>query len=178
MNPPLTQFGVSQARELGERLKAVEFDCVYSSDMARAADTAACLRGKRHEITPDFREINMGELYHKSWDDFPEIKQKFAARAEDIAYPGGERGEDVWLRCKSGLEKIERADGKLFAIVSHGGAIRSMICGILGLKQYKRFELGAPVENCSISIILSDDGYKLHSFNIAPSQARALSFPS
>lgn len=167
MNPPLTELGERQARLLGESLSGVKFDRVYSSDLTRAVKTADALGAKDIVLSEDFREIDMGALYFKPWEEFPNIREKWLAREEDIAYPCGECGNDVWKRCERGLDMILRAGGENIALVTHGGAIRSIVCGILGLPQQKRFMLGAPVGNCSYSVIAENEGaLSLHSFNV------------
>ena len=50
----------------------------------------------------------------------------------------------------------------------HGGTIRSMICGLLDIPQEKRFYLGLPPENCSITVLKyneKDEKFYLHIFN-------------
>jgi alpha-ribazole phosphatase len=44
---PLTPRGVAQARALGERLRAVPFDKVFCSELARTGTTADLLLGDR-----------------------------------------------------------------------------------------------------------------------------------
>lgn len=59
----LTDLGRQQAAELGERLKAVTFDSLLSSDLARAYDTVEIACGDRHlphYTTPLLREIDWG----------------------------------------------------------------------------------------------------------------------
>jgi len=60
MDPELTGAGVTQARALGETLRA-EYDSfkLYSSDLARAHTTAACIA---HDavVTPALRPWNVG----------------------------------------------------------------------------------------------------------------------
>ena len=64
------------------------------------------------------------------------------------------------------LDEIIRLDLDNVAIVIHGGTVRSMICGALGIAQEKRFFLGQPLEHCSISLIKSENKMSfLHSLN-------------
>lgn len=60
---PLTSLGVLQAEWLQERLKAVQFDAVYSSSSPRALRTAQIVAGdNRSPVRPidELKEINMG----------------------------------------------------------------------------------------------------------------------
>jgi len=79
MNPPLTSKGVEQAHKLADRLKDVEFDKIYTSDLERAVQTANIINNSVHaniDIYKQFRAIDMGEIHKKSWDDFAEIYSK------------------------------------------------------------------------------------------------------
>lgn len=76
MNPPLTEKGVFQAQKLTDKLSAVRFDRIYTSDLTRALNTAKIVNEKICSeiiITPQFREIDMGDIYTKSWNDYPDI---------------------------------------------------------------------------------------------------------
>jgi len=169
MDPPLTSLGVEQANKLAKRLKDIAFDKIYCSDLDRAIQTAEIIQTTVKSdiiVTPSFREIDMGEIHKKSWNEFSDIYKNWVLHEEDISYPCGECGMDVWKRCKKEVDIIVESNYSRIAIVSHGGTIRSMICGILGIPQQKRFYFGFPPENCSVSIILrSDKDYYLHTFN-------------
>ena len=169
MDPPLTSKGTEQAHSLANRISNIYFDKIYSSDLRRAAETAEIINRKINTeviITRNFREIDMGDLIQKSWQEFPEIYSEWLLHREDIAYPNGENGQDVWNRCKIELESIMLLNYSRIAIVCHGGTIRSLICGFLGIPQQNRFFLGLPLMNCSISIIgQENDQYFLHTFN-------------
>lgn len=59
----------------------------------------------------------------------------FKQHKEDIAYPDGENGADVWKRCKQGIDDIISHKYERTAIVCHGGTIRSVICGLPDIPQ-------------------------------------------
>jgi len=169
MDPPLTSNGIKQAYKMVEKLKYIEFDIIYTSDLIRAVETTHILnKSKRSKIiiTKNFREINMGEIFLKSWNEFPEIYSKWLLHEEDIPYPNGENGYNVWTRCKKELDEIIKRNYKRIAIVCHGGTIRSIICGALNIPQQNRFYLGIPLQNCSISILVYElEKYYLDLFN-------------
>ena len=159
MNPPLTQKGIEQAYKLAHKLRSVEFGSIYASDLDRAIQTAEILMAANKSdisdiiVTAQFREIDMGELNLKSWNVFPELYAKWSLHESDLPYPNGECGSDVWNRCKCKIDEVLELGYERIAIVCHGGTIRSIICGILGIPQQKRFQLGAPLYNCSISVV-------------------------
>ena len=169
MDPPLTDHGIQQAKALSARLANLPFDKIYCSDLARAIQTAEILTSKiKADLikTEAFREINMGLLYKKSWSEYPDIYDKWITHKEDVPYPGGENGQDVWNRCSVMLNLMKEEKNDRIAIVSHGGTIRSILCGILDIPQVKRFFYGFPIQNCSISIInYIDHNFYIHSIN-------------
>lgn len=171
MNPPLTEEGVKQAQKLAERCKDIGLNAVYSSDLLRALQTSQIIASAVKcglSVSPALREIDMGDIYKKSWDHYPELYAKWALHREDLPYPNGENGADVWKRCSALLLQIVREPHEKVAIVAHGGTIRSIVCGVLGIAQQKRFRFGAPLENCSITVVKyieAKNQYFLHTFN-------------
>jgi len=169
MDPPLTPNGIKQANKLADRLKYIEFDRIYTSDLTRAVETSHIINkypDANIVITKNFREIDMGEIFLKQWNEFPEIYSKWLLHEEDISYPNGENGFNVWTRCKKELDEIVLKNYKRIAIVCHGGIIRSILCGVLNIPQQNRFNFGIPPQNCSISILVYEpDKYYLHIFN-------------
>lgn len=98
MNPPLTPKGIEQAHKLAQRLKGITFDKIYCSDLDRAIHTANIFNSIVNSdvvITKNFREIDMGEIFHKPWSNFSEEFSKWVLHEEDIPYPNGENGADV-----------------------------------------------------------------------------------
>ena len=170
-DPALTDHGKKQAKQLAQKLAGKGIESIYCSDLIRAVETAniinSCIKCDVN-IDNAFREINMGEIHLSSWDRFLERFAEWKLHKDDIRYPGGECGQDVWKRCSVALNAIAKSKASSVAIVSHGGTIRVIICGILGIPQIKRFQLGAPLECCSVSIIRYNEVEKkffLHSFN-------------
>src|SRR5690554_3359559 len=66
-DPALTPLGHEQAKMAGKRLRHVDFDIVYVSDLLRARQTAEdALPGYSYQITDMLREIDVGKLAYKS----------------------------------------------------------------------------------------------------------------
>lgn len=172
----LTEKGFQQAELLGERLARQPMDIIYSSSMKRALQTAETINKYLHReiiVRPDLREVHMGISEREGWDSlvrhYPEFMREWYKRDRDLRYPpDGESGEDVWNRASKVIEEIVATDYENVAVVAHGGTIRILICGFLKLSQARRFCLGQPTENCSISIVKYDKAerqYYVHSFN-------------
>lgn len=169
----LTERGFLQAELLGERMKDVKLEHIYASDMLRAVQTAEGLN--RHIGAPItqhscLREINTGVREGKTteemWELYPEFMEKWVAHKEDVAFPEGESGADVYKRVKPFLDEVAKKDHKKIAIVSHCGVIRCTVCGLLGIPFHNRMNVGRPVEFTSITKLIYEDGrYWVDSFN-------------
>jgi len=152
---PLTKRGREQARALAERLRHVELDAVYSSDLRRAADTAAAVSPKVIEL-PELREVDVG-----SWSGLTraEAEERFpegVARWRE-GFPGWDDGETF----EAMTERVVRAvlgiaqahEGGRVLVVSHGGPLRALHAAALGLDvhTYRRMR---PVEpNARLSAV-------------------------
>jgi phosphoserine phosphatase len=157
---PLTEKGREQARALAERLRHVELDAVYSSDLRRAADTAAAVSNEVIEL-PALREVDVG-----SWSGLTraEAEERFpdgVARWRE-GFPGwddGESYEEMTRRVLAAvLEIARRHEGGRVLVVSHGGPIRALHATALGLDvhTYRRMR---PVEpNARLSAVCSTNG--------------------
>lgn len=68
---PLTEKGIEQAKQLGENLKDIAFDAVYSSPLNRAVDTVKIAFGNKYKICIDDRlaEIGLGFMNGMTYDD-------------------------------------------------------------------------------------------------------------
>jgi len=169
----LTEVGLKQAHLAGEQLSKVKFDEIYSSDLKRAVQTAQIISSYQQElqvgIDKQIREIHMG-VFHTSTEDqirkdYPEFYNEFLKKESDFRYPNGESGEEVLKRTLIFLETIKTKNLDNICIVCHGGVIRALISDLIGLPQYKRFNLYP--YNCGISLLRYDEGnnFKVISIN-------------
>lgn len=158
VNVKLSEVGRQQAQLLGERLKYYKIDAIYSSDYIRAEETAQIVNqyiGVSHTVKPALREIDFGELEGNSdeynLERYGEFLKERSAMQSDLAFPGGECGADVWNRAKDVLNEIICTNYENVAVVTHGGTIRSILAGVLGLDQVKKLQFGLSLENTSIT---------------------------
>lgn len=168
VNVPLCEAGKKQAALVGKRLKNYHIGKLYSSDLIRAVETAQIINQQlqvEHEIVPEFAEICFGDLEGLSDDTIKEQFGRFLehrnSRIDDVAYPGGECGKDVFARAMPQLRKIiDKKESENIAIVTHGGTIRSILAGILGDDFSLKLYFAKNLENCSITQInyLEDSG--------------------
>ncbi len=138
---PLDGVGRMQARAAAPSLARMEPTAIVSSDLGRAVDTARELA----ELTvlpvvedPALREtdggqwqgLTRGEIVERDHDLF----MSWVA-GHDIRPPGGETRSEVVARVVRAVERhlTGLPDGATLVVVSHGGAIRGAIGGLLGL---------------------------------------------
>ena len=129
---PLNAHGIAQAQATAASLAGERFDAAYSSDLARARQTAEAIAG-RCLLTPAFderlRERHYGAFQSLTYDEararFPDDYHRFETRDPDFALSeGGESLIEFAERVRSTLEAIAgRHRGGSVLIVTHGGVL-------------------------------------------------------
>ncbi len=142
----LNENGRKLAAELGVRLDAakIDFDCIYSSPLIRAYETACLIRG--HKIYPIIRnplltEISFGKLEGLPYDDWinTDLPRKyfFTAPASYVPPEGGETFDSVCERTKRFVQTViepvqkTKPDSRIM-IVAHGALLAGMMCYLDG----------------------------------------------
>lgn len=154
---PLNENGKEQAALLASSLHDVPVSHIYSSDLARALDTAKCIAAKTHApitTTPQLREQNFGQAEGLLRDD---SNKRFPNGA-----PDREQDTEVEARAASVLEQIREhhTDG-LVVCATHGGVVRATLRW-LGLET-------RPIDNTSITKLKVDgDTFRVIAINETP----------
>lgn len=125
---PLNATGQKQAEDLAQMLRHETLDAIFSSDLARAQQTAQILsdmNGASLFLDSRLREIDQGEWEGMLFDDIRRRYIKaFEKRLRDplqVAPPGGETVGQVRERVLEAInEIINRYPHGLVAVVSHG----------------------------------------------------------
>ena len=165
---PLTELGITQAKWLGEKLKDIKFDKVYSTSLKRAYDTANYIKGNRKqkvEIFDDFVEISMGDMEGIKQEDFkklyPEqVKNFFFNQLEyDPSSFGGESFLEVRERVIRGLNKFIELNKNYerVLVVSHGATLKTLLHYISG-KDISTLSDEAIPKNTSYTIVKYQNG--------------------
>jgi len=154
----LSTEGRIQAKLLGDRLKNYGIDAIYSSHLIRARQTAEILKEALNLpilFKEDIHEISFGLMEGKSdeYNDehFRDFKLEQKKLTEDLPYPGGENGTDVYQRAMPVIEEIAKSGKKNIVIVTHGGVIRALLAALFGRNQARRFLFAVSLENTSIT---------------------------
>ena len=124
-NSDLTEKGLSQAKLLGERMKDIHIDRIYSSPLKRTMETAKIIRGDRDiEIVEEegFKELSFGDSEGRNKEEL-KLDSIFNYE-EDVRTPNGESLKELYERISLTLDKIlEKEKGKTIFIVTHGAAL-------------------------------------------------------
>lgn len=156
---PLNDIGRAQAERVRERLAHEEFTAVYSSDLERASRTAAVIargRGVPHECLVELREANFGDweglTYAEASARFPDVAKARRDDPERTQPPNGESLAQVRERALAAVDRLlARHADETILISGHGGPLRALLCGLLGLDL--RFAWRLRLDNCSLSIV-------------------------
>lgn len=138
---PLNDKGMMQAAKVAERLAGEKIAAIYASDLQRAFYTAEKI-AEKHELTVlpmrEFREISFGEWEGSSFSSLDtgarEQIDKIFTDPANIEVPGGENFRQVQERAIRGVEMlVAKHPNETIAVVSHGAAIRTILCHALGM---------------------------------------------
>jgi probable phosphoglycerate mutase len=137
---PLNAAGHEQARRAAQRLAREPVRALYSSDLARAFQTATII-GKTLGLTvvtsPRWRERQYGVWEGLTSAEiqarYPEQFAAWRARSTDFAPPQGETRSQLLTRALAELHTIARRHaGEVVVVVTHGGLCYVLINHILG----------------------------------------------
>jgi len=156
---PLDETGKAQAERAARLLAALRPDLIVSSDLSRAARTAAPLArltGLEVILDKDLRERHGG-----CWEGLTdaEIRERYPDAHATWTPPDGESATVVADRVAVALqrtatavtEQVTGGDG-LAVVVSHGAALRLGMSRVLGMPDELSGVLG-PLSNCSWSVL-------------------------
>lgn len=132
----ITERGHLQAQRVAERLRDVDIDVLYSSSMKRTLQTAEYIskaKGLPIRKTGRLKEINGGDWENLLWTElqerWPEAYDTWDNRPHEHKMPNGETMEEFQDRLVAEIMEILRANpGKNICVVTHGTAIRALIC--------------------------------------------------
>lgn len=142
---PLTDIGISQAKELAENLKKIKFDFIFSSDLLRAKRTAEIIAAEHKlnvETTQLLRERAFGQLEGKTIYALKAFEELFTKLEHEEIFnykssPEMESDNEITNRMMIFLREAVIANaGKKILVVTHGGIMRAFLIK-LGVADYK-----------------------------------------
>ena len=141
-DPNLTQQGIAEASQAGEKLKdmSIKFDLMYTSVLQRAQLTGTIILEKLNQLNiPIEKNVNLnerdyGDLTGMNKDqaraEFGEEQVHIWRRSYDVPPPGGESLKNTYDRVVPYFkEKVlaQLESGKNILIAAHGNSLRSLV---------------------------------------------------
>jgi broad specificity phosphatase PhoE len=136
----LNETGARQAELVGEYLRTLKIEAVYSSPLGRAIRTARAI-ARHHNIdaeaAPGLIDLDFGQ-----WQGLcvPEVKVRYGQlydewlkHPEQVHLPGGESLADVRDRVVRFVNEVVNRHRGRVVLVSHRAVTKVLICALLGL---------------------------------------------
>jgi len=134
----LNLTGKKQAQLFYERHKNIPFQLIITSELRRTIETAAPFiqHNIPQQIFSEFNEINWGKLEgkkpnKKNRQDFLDMLKLWSNGNYETAIEQGETPLEVQKRMINGIEKLKDIEADNILIVSHGRAMRILLCTML-----------------------------------------------
>lgn len=138
VNSSLNDTGRNQASRFYDHYRNIPFELVITSKLNRTIETAMPFidQGIPHHIFSEFNEINWGILEGikpslENRQDFRGMLSTWANGDYSTAIEGGETPWQVHQRMKQGIDKLSAMQENQILIVSHGRAMRILLCTML-----------------------------------------------
>lgn len=153
---PLDEVGHAQARAVAELVAALRPVRLWSSDLRRAAQTAAYLAeqtGVQVRYDARLREFSVGEGQGLTWEEararFPHVTGEHSIADRLRGVPGAETHGEVAARIVPAVEEILSllGPGETGVVVGHGASLRVALAGVLGWDDAVAQTLGV-LDNC------------------------------
>ena len=166
IDPAVNAVGLQQIQHLLKSLRNESLQAVFTSDLRRAVDTAHPIA--EHFKVPCFtrpglREINFGRWEGLRWSEIeasdPVYSSEWLAAFPHLPAPDGERFEDFESRVLAEVNHlIEQARLRSIAVVTHAGAMRTILRRISGVDDERAWQLTKPY--CA-ALRLTQAGYEV-----------------
>lgn len=154
-----------EASWLKDELEGYEPNIVLSSPLKRCKKLANFLFDQEIEYHDALKEINCGDWENLPWDIIGvEEKGLWMYKYPDVSTPNGESFEDLQKRVLTKLEELEKLDFQKAVVVCHGGVIRSVLSGKLGIPLSQTRSLHVHYAGF-VRLGLSEEGWKLTELN-------------
>jgi len=164
----LSEQGVKQARKVAIRLKDESIDCIYSSDLNRAADTAREIAQYHPDVPLEFVK-ELRERYLGGWQGKTRKELGFGSDINLMGFfpKDGETSEELFNRASNFLDTIfSNHHDKTVLSVAHNGINKALIAVITG-KGSTDIKSIEHLHHTSVSVfeIKKDKSCSIHIFN-------------
>lgn len=153
----LSEVGREQARLLATRLTGLTPDRIYTSALIRAKQTAEILFGTEATFLEReaLNEISFGDMTGEADSRnavlFPDYFAAKKRKEENLRLPGGECPTEVFDRAVKVVEEAIASGAGTVVFVTHGGVIRALVAGLLGLGAGRMLRIADSLEHTSVT---------------------------
>ncbi len=157
VNVDLSEVGRKQAQLLAARLKELTPDLIYTSGLIRAKQTAEILFGTEATFLEReaLNEISFGDMTGEADSRNAVLFQDYFAakkrKEENLRLPGGECPTEVFDRAVKVVEEAIASGAGIVVFVTHGGVIRALVAGLLGLGAGQMLRIADSLEHTSVT---------------------------
>lgn len=164
-DPPLSDEGRRQARQLADRLADTPLAAIYTSDLARARETAeiiAARKGLAVDVVAGLRENDIGSWTGLTVDEvrgfFPDDYVRWES-GQGFGWRDGEQYPEMAARVVAAVRGIVAAhpDSSVL-VVTHGGPLRAIRAHALGLDYEASRQTFGGLANCELCEVELDPG--------------------
>lgn len=169
MDIPLNQNGIEVAEITSEALKEVPFDCIYSSPLSRARQTAEIL--KRDRDIPVILDERLREIGFGPYEGLCCSRENYSIPDENFLKffldPGNyvpvEGAESIRHLCQRTTEflhelvKNPELQEKTILVSAHGAVVKGLLSS-LTITDLKDFWGKGVHRNCGVSVLEAKDG--------------------
>lgn len=174
----LNELGKRQAQAVARRLKNLPLESLYTSDLARARQTAEAINTYHHLPLlhrPQLRERSLGifegHTIEQCIQRHPDIRSAYERDRLGYRIPQGESYLEFTCRVGGFFDALRlQHDGQTIAVVAHGGVLGAAFGHIVAQQLHLASPLYLPlfaVDNGSISQLQHKEGrWLVHSLNL------------
>ena len=170
---PLTPEGEARARQLGDRLRGLEFTHVFTSPLQRARRTAALAGFPEAKFNDLLLEYDYGEYEGVTTVEIRKSRPGWELYRDGC--PGGETPAQVYDRARAFIAEALRDGGRVLAF-AHGHILRA--AGAAFLEQPVEFAIRLSLDTAALSLLEDGaHGRVLGFWNLPPASSRLNSAP-
>lgn len=153
----LSEVGKQQAKLLAKRLSDLKPDRIYTSALIRAKQTAEILFGKETSFLEReaLNEMSFGDMTGGADAQnavlYPAYFAAKKKKEDDLRLPGGECPTEVFERAVKVVEEAVASGAETVVFVTHGGVIRALVAGLLGLGAGRMLRIADSLEHTSVT---------------------------
>lgn len=168
---PLNETGRKEALLMGQYLRGISMDSIYSSPLSRALETAGAIaryQGKEVRILEGLIDIDFGGWQGISHEvvreRYAELYRQWKENPHLVRFPEGESLEALRERALGTIQGVvrDRSDENL-VMVSHRVVNKIVICGLLGLDNSHFWQIGQ--DTGCINVLEFEEGFTLRCLN-------------